>query len=186
MIALDIRSDLRRVDQQLAALQSGVRDRVIGAALNKTIAKGKSEMSRQIRSEFNIKAGDVNAQLRVRRASAQNGNLLATLQAFGRRRGQRSRNVMLFRARQTRQGVTVQIKKSGGRKLIAHAFIGNNGRTVFIREGSARLPIKPVETIDVPQMFNTRRINAAVVKKMQREFSIELDRAFSALARRAQ
>lgn len=186
MIRLDIRADLRKVDRQLANLQSAIRDRVIGAALNKTIAKGKSEMSRQIRSEFNIKASDVNAQLKIRRASAQNANLLATLEAFGKRRGQRSRNVMLFRAKQTRQGVTVQIKKSGGRKLIAHAFIGNNGRTVFVREGKSRLPIKPVETIDVPQMFNTRRINAAVVKKMQSEFSIELDRAFNALARIAQ
>lgn len=185
MIHLDIRADLRKIDSQLSRLQEQIRDRVIGAALNKTIAKGKSEMSRQIRGEFNIKASDVNAQLKVRRASSQNGNLLATLEAFGKRRGHRSRNVALFRAKQTRKGVTVQIKKSGGRKLIAHAFIGNNGRTVFIREGKSRLPIKSVETIDVPQMFNTRRINAAVLKKIQREFPVELDRALVALAGRS-
>jgi len=182
MIHLDIRADLRKIDLQLSRLQAQVRDRVIGAALNKTIAKGKSEMSRQIRAEFNIKAKEVNGQMRVRRGSAGNGNLMATLEALGKRRGHTSRNVAMFRAKQTRQGVTVQIKKTGGRKLIAHAFIANNGRTVFIREGKSRLPIKPVETIDVPQMFNTRRINAAVLKKIEREFPIELQRAFAALA----
>ena len=33
----------------------------------------------------------------------------------------------------------------------------------MIREGRARLPIKALQTIDVPSMFNTRRINAKVI-----------------------
>ena len=59
-------------------------------------------------------------------------------------------------------GVSVLIKRGGGRKLIAGAFIANQGRTVFIRKAGQGRAITPVETIDVPQMFNTRRINEAV------------------------
>lgn len=186
MIRLDIRSDLRAVQQQLDRLQSGLRDRVISAAINKTADKARAEMNRQITSEFAIKASDVRSQTRVQRASAKNLQVFATLQAFGKRRGKRSRNVALFRARQTKKGVTVQIKKSGGRKIIEHAWIGNQGRTVFMRDGKQRLPIKPVETIDVPQMFNTKRINAAVIAKINKDFPVELARAFKALERRGQ
>ena len=75
-------------------------------------------------------------------------------------------------------GVSVKILKSGPRKVITGAFIGNKGRTVFTRvQGAGRLPIKAVETVDIPQMFNTRRINAKVVQRMGEIFDIEFDRA---------
>jgi hypothetical protein len=66
--------------------------------------------------------------------------------------------------------VSVKVKRSGARKVISGAFVGNKGRTVFTRVGKPRLPIKPVQTIDVPQMFNVKHINAAVVKAIERKF----------------
>ncbi|MCL5459996.1 hypothetical protein M3M33_15265, partial [Loigolactobacillus coryniformis] len=63
-----------------------------------------------------------------------------------------------------------KIKRAGGTVSINGAFIGNQGRTVFRRVGNKRLPIEGVSTIDVPQMFNTRRINAAVVAAMRAKF----------------
>jgi hypothetical protein len=184
MINLDVRADFRQIDRQLQPLTAKLRDRVVAAALNKTADKAKTEMKRQITGEFAIKASDVGGQLKVSRASAKGSMLVAELEAFSRRRGRRSRNVALFRARQTSRGVTVQIKRSGGRKLIKGAFIGNQGRTVFERVGKSRLPIKGVETIDVPQMFNMRRVNRAVVAKILRELPVEVERALkAALAR---
>lgn len=100
------------------------------------------------------------------------------------RRAHRSRNVMLFSAKQTKKGVTVRIKKSGGRKLIKHAFIGNQGRTMFMREGTKRLPIKSVKTVDVPQMFNTRHINANVLARIRRDLPVEIQRALAASSAR--
>ena len=172
---------MRAIDAQLSRMANSMRDKVVAAAINKTAAKAKTEMKRQITAEFAVKSGDVSAQLRVVKASAKGFQLVAALAAFGTRRGRRSRNVALFRARQTKQGVTVQIKRSAGRKLIRHAFIGNNGKTVFVREGKSRLPIKPVETIDVPQMFNAKRINAAVLAKIRRELPVEVARAMRAI-----
>lgn len=180
MINIDIRADLRGMQRQLDRLSASLQDRVVAAAVNKTADKARVEMRRQITAEFAIKAADVNSQVKLKKAIAKSGMLWAELEAFPRRRGHLSRNVMLFGAKQTKQGVTVRIKKSGGRKLIKHAFIANKGRTVFTREGTKRLPIKPVETIDVPQMFNTRRINANVLAKIKRDFSVEIQRALAA------
>jgi hypothetical protein len=53
--------------------------------------------------------------------------------------------------------------------LLRSGFMGNKGRTAFERVGAKRLPIKPLQTIDVPQMFNTRRINLRVRKRIEQE-----------------
>lgn len=180
MINIDIRTQMRAIERSLDALKSSARERVVAAALNKVAEKAKVELRRQITAEFAIKAGDVRSQVRIKKASAKGSQLWAEIEAFPRNRGKRSRNVILFGAKQTKLGVTVQIKKSGGRKLIRHAFIGNQGRTVFVREGKSRLPINPFETIDVPQMFNTRRINANVIAKIKRDLPVELERAMAA------
>ena len=188
MINLDVHADFRQIDRQLLHLTSNLRDRVVAAALNKAADKAKVEMKRQNTSEFAIKASDVGAQISVRKATAKGAQLIAEIQAFPRRRGRRSRNVALFRARQTARGVTVQIKRSGGRKLIPHAWIGNGGKTAFWRgdrgTAKARKPIFGVETIDVPQMFNTKKLNKAVVAKIARDLPVEVERAVrAALAR---
>ena len=184
MITLDVRPDFRAIDRQLGQLQAGIQDRVIAAAINKTTDKARAEMTRQITAEFNIKAKDIRAQLKVRRAAAKGAMLVAELEAMSKLGGRRSLNVIHFAARQTAKGVTVKVKRSGGRKLIPGAWIGNDGRTVFERKGKKRLPIKPVQTIDVPQMFNTKRLNRAVVAKILRDLPVEVERAVqAALAR---
>ena len=81
----------------------------------------------------------------------------------------------------TQNQLRFQIKKVGGKKIISGAFIGNKGRTVFIRETGDRLPIKALSTIDVPQMFNTRRIKKRVIKRIEKELPIEFDRAINAV-----
>ena len=73
-----------------------------------------------------------------------------------------------------------QVKRSGGKKLIKGAFIGNQGRTVFIREGKQRLPLKALNTIDVPNMFNTKRINEVVRKAMVARFPSAFQRELRA------
>ena len=70
----------------------------------------------------------------------------------------------------TKAGLSVKIRRNGGRKVLKQGFIGNKGRTAFERVGKARLPIKPLQTIDVPQMFNTKRINAKVVALIRERF----------------
>lgn len=73
----------------------------------------RTEARRDIQREYNLKAADINQRLNVRRAS--DGIALV-----GRASGI---NLIHFGARQTSKGVSYRVKKSGGRKTLAHAFI---------------------------------------------------------------
>ena len=206
MVTLNIRTNFPDVIAKLDKLQAQVGDQAMRMALNRTAERAKAEAGRLITSEFAIKAGDVRPLLKVKQAERKSVVLEAVLEAFPVRRGHRSRNVMLFGAKQRKGrlktitvqtktgsykrkarvggGVTVKIKRAASRKLIAGAFIGNSGRTVFQRVGKERLPIRGVETIDLPQMFNARRINRGIVRKILEQLPVEFDRAAAvALAR---
>lgn len=180
MIKIDVRSTLGQQAESLRRMSRDLQDKAVAMALNKATAKGKTEMTRAITSEFNIKAGDVRPQLHVRKASAKGRKLVSQLQAFasGSKKG-RSLNLIHFLAKQKKSSSELgfKIKKRGGAKQIKGAFIGNKGRTIFIREGKERTPIKALQTIDVPQMFNTKRINERVVRRIEKEFGVEFDRA---------
>lgn len=191
-----MRADISALKPRLNQLSSDIRDKAIVAAINKTADKGRVEMKRQIAAEYAIKAGYVNAQLDVRPATTKGFSIQASIVAFGRRRGKRSMNMVHFLERKVslaearRRGkagtlgqLGFKVKRSGGIKMIKGAFLGNNGRTVFIREGKGRLPIKAVQVIDVPQMFNAKRINMAVVQKIRAEFPIEMQRAIAKYSR---
>lgn len=196
MITLSIKSDVDKIAKGFGQLGKELKEKAIAPALNKTIAKGRTEMTRAITSEFAMKATDVRARLNVRKA--RGNQLQATLQAFASGRKGRSLNLIRFMERKVtlaearRRGksgtlnqLRFQIKKGGGMKTISGAFIGNQGRTVFIRDGDARLPIKALSTIDVPQMFNTRRINRRVIAHINKEFAIEFQRALKLIISRS-
>lgn len=189
---INIRDNFEKVKVDLLKLQIEIRERAIARAINRTAEQARTQMVRGITQEFAVKSGEVREQVRIRKAREGSFGLLlnAEIEAFGRRKGKRSRNVMLFGARQVKGskrkpgGVSVLIKRGGGRKLIKGAFIGNKGRTVFQRLGKERLPIRGVETVDVPQMFNTRRINARVVAHIERVFPDVLRREIAYYTRR--
>jgi len=177
MIKISARADFGDVFAMLVRLPDQLQDKAVNMALNKVADKARTEMAKGITAEFNIKSSEVKSQISVSKASKSGNNMRVSLQAFGKRKGHRSLNVISFAAKQSKVGVSLKIKKSGGRKTITHAFIGNQGRTVFIRQSKGRLPIKAVETIDVPQMFNTKRINKQVIARIQAELPVEMGRA---------
>jgi hypothetical protein len=157
------------------------------------VAKAKTEMTRAITSEFNIKADEVRARLRIVKAKRMIKDWFAELDPFASKKRGRSLNLIRFLEkkvtlaegkRRKKAGnenqLRFQVKRVGGKKIITGAFIGNKGRTVFIRETNARLPIKALSTIDVPQMFNTRKIKARVEERIRRELPIEFERAIKA------
>jgi Prophage minor tail protein Z (GPZ) len=164
MIKLSIKTNFADVIKKVKQLQDGIRDKAMVSAVNKVAAQAKTAMSKEIGAEFNLKAGKIKDALRVRKARYERGaaRIEAVLESPSRRG--RSLNVISFEARQVAAGVSVKIKRSAGRKVIKSAFIANKGRTVFQRVGKERLPIKAVQTIEVAQMFNTKRINAKVVR----------------------
>jgi len=183
-IVINVRTNFPEVMAKLSQVSDEIGNRAMVRALNATITQGKTEMARDISKEFRISVGTAKDRLEVSRASSKGGvyKFEASLQATRKAKG-RSMNVIAFVGalpKRTKKGkmaqIKFQIKRQGGKKTITGAFVGNNGRTIFIREGKARLPIKAVSTIDIPQMFNTRRINEVVRQVMIDKFEANIER----------
>lgn len=167
---ISIQTNLPEVQRALSQLRTDLGNTAMASALNKTVAQAKTAMSREIRAEFNISAGNVGKRLRITRAMASGGRFRLSARLESEDTRGRSANLALFAARQTAKGVSFKIKKTGPRKLIPGAFLINDGKTVMIRKGKQRLPIKAIQTIDVAQMFNTKRINAKVLRFIEDKF----------------
>lgn len=181
---ISIKSNFPEVEKKLRRLEQGVRDKALTSAVNKTLEQARTQMTREITREFNVSATYVRDRLRVRRAAkARAFDISASLVGSGKNGAKRSANLIAFvekkvtlaqarkRAKDgTLQQLFVKVKRGGSAKPVRGAFIGNKGRTVFRREGKSRLPIEPVQTVDVPQMFTTSRINQAVVRAIRERF----------------
>lgn len=190
-----------RLRANLNGIKRGLGEQAATMALNKVGEKAKVEMRRTITNEYNLKVGEVNSRLRLIRANRNKLNVvldpyamikrgramnvihfLSALQARGvayKARGSRGMNKAILAQLKGQLGFI--IKRSGGVKTIPGAFIQNRGRTVFIREGKERLPIKAVSTISIPQMFAARKSIGRVERKIQNELSVEFDRAVKIL-----
>lgn len=192
-VQISIKADFAPIVKKLDRLSDDLQRKVVPAALNKVAAKAKTEMTRAITSEYNIKSSEVRERLRTIRASRKLEQWVAVLDPYAIRKRSRSLNMIRFvenkvtmaegRRRKkagTQDQLRFQIKRVGGKKIITGAFIGNKGRTVFVREGKDRLPIKALSTIDIPQMFNARRIRSRVEARISRELPVEFDRAINA------
>ena len=193
MAIINIKTNFKDVQKSLDKLNNTLQQKIVPAALNKVIAKANTTMVREITSEFNIKSNEVRSNLRVIRAQRDFSKWYAKLDPFAKNKKGRGLNLIRFtenkvslaegrrRAKAgTKQDLRFQIKRGAGKKTIKGAFIGNQGRTVFARTGKDRLPIKALTTIDVPQMFNTRRINKKVIARINAEMSVEFERALKA------
>lgn len=169
---LSIKTNFPEVQRQLKELRDDIGKKATASALNKVIAQAKTAMSKEIRAEFVLPAKTVNESLRITRARASSGRykLEAALSSISRT-GKRGLNLIHFQARPTAKGVSFKVRKNGPRKTIRGAFIANDGRTVFMRKGKSRLPIKALTTVDLQGMFKTKRINAKVVAMMESKFS---------------
>lgn len=190
-------SGLDEVKKKLESLTGPKIKSAISMAINKTAAKGQTEINRAITERYQISRSEVSNSVTVSTASKVKPT--ATLRIFGSPKKQgRSLNLIHFTERKVtlaegrrrakagnQNQLRFNIIKGQGGKMIPGAFIGNKGRTVFIREGKSRLPIKPVQVIGVGQMFNFRPITERVIARIKREFLTEVDRAIAQKLRSA-
>lgn len=193
MISVRVRFDPQPAIDRLNAMKRGMGDRAATSALNKTAAQAKTRMSEAIRADYLISAALVRERLVVRKAMNRGGATFSAYLVGNPATGgvKRSMNLIHFLERKTtlaearrraKKGTLDQlhfkIKRAGGKETVTGAFIGNHGRTVFIRTGKSRLPIKSVRTIGVPQMFSTKKnvglVQQWVVDNFPRIFQSEM------------
>ena len=190
-----VQRELKRIGDEFA------RGKAISAALNKVAEKAQVEIRRAVTERYAISADQVRGSLSLRRATTKRGlnSIEAQIDIFGSptKKG-RSMNMIRFlaavqaagKAMKTRgskgtkkqladleQQIGFAIKRGGGLKTIPGAFIGHKGRTIFMRDGKARLPIHPVQVIGVSQMFSGRAIRERVMAKIDGDLLVEIQRA---------
>lgn len=141
------------------------------AALNRTIRSARTEISREIRTVYNIKAADVSNAIAIKQATKT--DLTATLYVKGK-----SLALKLFSPRQTGTGVSIEIKR-GNRKTLRSTFLaimpsGHQG--VFERKTKKRLPIKELFTIGLPQMFSSKVMSEKLIAFFKEKFPPEFIR----------
>ena len=150
--------------------------RAAAIALNRTADGVQTEAIRMIRATHKIMRRELARGFTIRRA--YQGRLEAMVYASGR-----PLNVIAFGARQTRKGVSIDIK--GARKVISHSFIAtipnNNYTGVFVRQGKSRFPIKAVTTVSIPGLFRRDIISNAIANVAIDRFRKELASAIRAL-----
>jgi ribosomal protein S26 len=192
---------IAQVQARLSTLSSGMQAKVIGPAINKVAEKARAEIARAIPETYAVKPAEVRSSIRL--SKARSGSLQATIEVFGSaRKVGRSLNLIHFLAAAQIAGKAVKvrgarankkqlaalqnqlgflIKRGGGLKTIPGAFVGNKGRTIFIRTGKARLPIEPVQVIGFSQMFASNRIRDRILAKIKADLVIEVDRSIARL-----
>ncbi len=109
---------------------------------------------------------------------------LAAVQAAGRAMKTRGATATKKQLSGLERQIGFAIKRGGGLKTIQGAFLANKGRTVFMREGKDRLPIKPVQVIGVSQMFSGRAIRQRVMTKISADLPVEMQRAVDEVLRK--
>lgn len=193
---ISIRNNFPQVISKINQVGEQVGNRAMVRAINATMVQGRTAMARQISQEFRVSVGTARERLKVSRASTSGGGvrIVASLEATRKGKG-RSMNLIAFvtrgrvsKASARRSGradlagqLQFQIKRAGGKKSIKGAFVANQGRTVFVRKGRERLPIKALNTIDIGQMFNTRRVNGVVRQVMLDRFEVNFSRELRAV-----
>jgi hypothetical protein len=117
MIAIKISAtDLQLMQQRLGRIP-GAMPRALAGAINKVLAKGRTETKRQILSLTTLKSRNVDKRLFVR-PRATPARLTGSIWIMGRPFG-----LVNFRHRATKRGgVSVQMYRTGGGIRLPHAF----------------------------------------------------------------
>lgn len=173
-------AEIKKAIKNIKSVEPATR-RAFYSALNRTTQMTRTESSRKIRTEYQVKAKDVNKDVIVRRGSVKNLN--AELRW-------RSGNIPLIRFRSSPSKVPerpprvlkASVKRTGLKK-IPGAFVAKMGSGhvgIFVRVGKTRLPIRELYGPAIPVMLNqpgvVDHLQEFAREKMEQRFDHEVNR----------
>lgn len=150
-------------------------------AINKTARGLRTQISKSVRNQLNIKASAVKESLSIAKATRR-PRPSATLSVAAK-----PVSLKEYGARQNRKGVSVRVKRANGRKLIKHAFVVQVlGSHAFQRVGDARLPIKKLFGPSVKQEAEqlSPEFRIFISKTLEKRIREEIDWEIEKLKRR--
>ena len=170
------RGQMRALREMLRSIPRDV-PKALARALNKVAKSTHVRILRKISGEYAVSQRDLkNKNISLKRANYK--NLMATIRIKGRRI-----QLLTFKAKQLKKGVSYKIKKGRGRRVV-YAFMesppgskkqttmASGHRGVFKRRGKSRLPIVELYGPSVPAIFQNVREFAA--ETLQREIGNKL------------
>lgn len=159
--------------------------KAVTRATNNAGRRARTLASKEIRSQVNLRAGYVRERLKVKRANASRTEFVISAA---------KRGVLMTRYpyRQTRRGVSVNIKKGGGRARLDGAFVTQvnaGGRKVDVvavrttgkfRTGNQRFRV--LYSPSVSQVFNT--VRETITPDVNRYYAEQIDKELMQAMRR--
>lgn len=148
----------------------------IARALNRAATAGRTQASKSLRADYTAKAAAIKSGLSIRRATKRKAE--AVILGFGS-----PLPLSSFSARQTRRGLSVNVKRSTGRHVIKGGFKGSGSlpsSRFFHRTGepkrvpskgryagtnTRREPIAQLFGPSVPQMLKNAGVENAVLER---------------------
>lgn len=181
MISLTIGFDKTKQAAVEAAL-SGVKNgapRAMSRAINRAVAFGKTRSSKLVREEYTINAGAMKRATGTTKASVN--RLVGIIDWKSRQKQMRN-----FQYRKTKKGISVAVKRAGGRKFIPRAFINNlhsSGGAILRRLGKERYPLKVLHGPSVPQMTGNVNVEPQIRKDVEDKLNERLKHEMNVLMR---
>lgn len=168
--------DLSRARFMLAGIDNGL-PKAWARALNTATIGLKDSMAGLLRDDYNFKIAAIKSRIKIDKAYPK--KLTAAVNSTGKS----IHLTDVLTTRPTLKGVTVNVKKSTGRKLLTNAFIRevNKKKIVFVRKRIsagrrvARLPVIALKASHPEVIYNTNE-NWAKLEKYAQE---RLDKAFA-------
>lgn len=141
MIAVNVSlAGQKQFQRTLAGLASSI-EKKTQQALNRTLQRARTQMTNAVGEKLNLKKKTIRELTSIQRATKVTGligKLIVKNQPV---------SLIEFNAKQNRKGVSFKVFKNRSRQLLKHAFITSDAQsreTVFKRESTARLKIKPL------------------------------------------
>ena len=200
---------ITNVDALLKTLNAGIIKKAGARTVRRAASAGKTEISKQVRSRFNLKKQDVDRKITVNLKGINNDYPEAKLTIYGDPISltyfgpkqisggiqtfiSKNRGIAQKKLRRSKySGVTVKILKSKQTKL-PQAFLarGKGGiPQVFARQGKSRYPLRALKVITVQaivkQPANMTAIKNRVAEQLRKEWAAQLPQAIKEAGWRA-
>lgn len=163
---------LKDVQQKLGAFSNRAPN-AISNAINRAVTNVNSNIKKEVRKEYIVRAGDIQATLKVERASR--ASLSGKVKSTGNPISLEKFKISPKTPNPKRKAPIKAAVKKGSLKTVLGAFVADiNGAKVFERKSSERLPIKKLFGPSVPQMINNEGIRMQIEQEGHQTFNNRL------------
>lgn len=193
MVTVNVKDAVAKITAEFGPMSKDNRNLAVARAINWTIARSKTQLTREIRKVYDIPLKYINEQISLKKADRL--TLTGMIKAKGR-----PLPLIAFRARQTQKGVSVITPK--GRKLIPGVFMSimpTGKKGVFVRGNYksgdiARrkkrinpkgndLPIMELKGVSIPKTLANKKIVENMTKSMEMLFPQRLNHELQYVSR---